>query len=55
MGPGRFVVCMAQEPHLPSAAAKRTEKIKKCVIKVAVGKTNLYLVGVYYGTKIRTA
>lgn len=36
MGPGRFVVCMAQEPHLPSAAAGDDRKLKKCVIKVAV-------------------
>lgn len=36
MGPGRFVVCMAQEPHLPSAAAGDDRRLKKCVIKVAV-------------------
>lgn len=36
MGPGRFVVCMAQEPHLPSAAANEDRRLKKCVIKVAV-------------------
>ena len=36
MGPGRFIVCMAQEPHLPSAAAGDERRLKKCVIKVAV-------------------
>lgn len=36
MGPGRFIVCMAEEPHLPSAAAVSDLHLKKCVIKVAV-------------------
>lgn len=36
MGPGRFIVCMAEEPHLPSAAALPDLHLKKCVIKVAV-------------------
>lgn len=36
MEPGRFIICMPQEPHLPSAAAKDDSKLKKCVIKVAV-------------------
>lgn len=36
MGPGRFIVCMAQEPHLPSIAAGDNRRLKKCVIKVVV-------------------
>ena len=36
MGSGRFIVCMAQEPHLPSAAAGDDRRLKKWVIKVAV-------------------
>lgn len=35
MGPGRFIVCMAEEPHLPGAAAQKERRLKKCVIKVA--------------------
>ena len=35
MGPGRFIVCMTEEPHLPSAAASEDLHLKKCVIKVA--------------------
>lgn len=30
MGPGRFIVCMAQEPHLPSAAAGDDRRLKMC-------------------------
>lgn len=36
MGPGRFVVCMGQEPHKPGIAVFEKKKLKKCVIKVAV-------------------
>ena len=36
MGQGRFIVCMANEPHLPGAAAGDDRRLKKCVIKVAV-------------------
>lgn len=36
MGEGRFIVCMAQEPHLPSAATGSDRRLKKCVLKVAV-------------------
>ena len=35
MGPGKFIVCMAREPHLPGAAVNEDRKLKKCVIKVA--------------------
>lgn len=36
MGPGRFVVCMGQEPHKPGIVVFEEKKLKKCVIKVAV-------------------
>lgn len=36
LGAGRFVICMAQEPHKPSIAAAQDRRLKKCVIKVAV-------------------
>ena len=36
LGPGRFVICMAEEPHKPTLAYGSCEKIKKCVIKVEV-------------------
>lgn len=35
MGPGRFIICMTEEPHLPSAAAGLDRYLKKCVLKVA--------------------
>lgn len=34
MGPGRFIVCMSQEPHKPSIASCNNCYLKKCVIKV---------------------
>lgn len=37
MGPGRFVLCMGQEPHKPGIAVLEERGLKKCVIKVAVG------------------
>lgn len=36
LGPGRFVVCMAEEPHKPSLVYGTDRRLKKCVIKVAV-------------------
>ena len=38
MGEGRSIICIAQEPHLPGAAALRERYLKKCVIKVAAGE-----------------
>ncbi|SCP95592.1 YhcH/YjgK/YiaL family protein [Anaerobium acetethylicum] len=35
MGPGRFIVCMAGEPHKPGIAALDNRNLKKCVVKVA--------------------
>lgn len=34
--PGRFIVCMGEEPHKPSIAENEDLYLKKCVIKVAV-------------------
>ena len=34
LGPGRFVVCMAEEPHKPTLTFGEPGKVKKCVIKV---------------------
>lgn len=36
LGGGRFVICMALEPHKPSIAVSEDLYLKKCVIKVAV-------------------
>lgn len=36
MGPGRFIVCMGEEPHKPGIAAGEDRFLKKCVVKVAV-------------------
>lgn len=36
MGPGRFVLCMGQEPHKPGVAVLEERRLKKCVVKVAV-------------------
>ena len=36
MGPGRFIICMAEELHKPGMAYCNEACIKKCVIKVAV-------------------
>ncbi|MDD7267076.1 MAG: YhcH/YjgK/YiaL family protein [Lachnospiraceae bacterium] len=35
LGPGRFVVCMPEEPHSPSIAVSEQRALRKCVIKVA--------------------
>lgn len=35
MGPGKFIVCMAEEPHKPSLAVGEERFLKKCVLKVA--------------------
>lgn len=37
MGPGRFIICMGEEPHKPGIMAGEERYLKKCVIKVAVG------------------
>lgn len=34
-GPGRFVVCMKEEPHSPSIATSQNRALRKCVIKVS--------------------
>lgn len=36
MGPGRFIVCMGEEPHKPSMKVNEDRHLKKCVLKVAV-------------------
>lgn len=36
MGPGRFIICMGEEPHKPGIAAGADRYLKKCVVKVAV-------------------
>ena len=36
MGPGRFIVCMGEEPHKPGILQDEKPYLKKCVIKVAV-------------------
>lgn len=36
MGPGRFIVCMAEEAHKPGIAYESERALKKCVVKVAV-------------------
>lgn len=35
MGEGRFIICMAGEPHMPGVAALPDRHLKKCVIKVS--------------------
>lgn len=35
MGPGRFIICMVNEPHKPGIKCKDETALKKCVIKVA--------------------
>lgn len=35
MGPGRFIICMKEEPHKPGIASGTQTHLKKCVIKVA--------------------
>lgn len=36
MGPGKFIICMAEEPHQPGIQCETSATIKKCVVKVAV-------------------
>ena len=36
LGRGRFILCMAGEPHKPGVAAGEPGRLKKCVIKVRV-------------------
>lgn len=36
MEAGRFLICMAGEPHKPGVAAVADRRLKKCVVKVAV-------------------
>lgn len=38
MGPGRFIICMAGEAHAPGGCLEKPERIKKCVVKVAVNE-----------------
>lgn len=35
MGAGRFIICMAEEPHKPGIAIHEDLVLKKCVVKVA--------------------
>lgn len=35
MGEGKFIVCMAEEPHKPGIIAGEDASLRKCVIKVA--------------------
>lgn len=34
LGPGRFVICLPEEPHKPTLVYGETARIKKCVVKV---------------------
>lgn len=34
LGKGRFVICMVEEPHMPSVAASKERHLKKAVFKV---------------------
>lgn len=36
MGPGRFIVCMNEEPHKPTLTYEKCHHVKKCVVKVEV-------------------
>lgn len=36
MGPGRFILCMVNEPHKPGIAVVEERTLRKCVIKVAI-------------------
>lgn len=36
MGPGNFIVCMAEEPHKPGIATSSDVALKKCVVKVHI-------------------
>ena len=35
MGKNRFIVCMAEEPHMPGIVAEENRRLKKCVVKVS--------------------
>ena len=36
MGPGNFIICMAEEPHKPGIATGADISLKKCVVKVHI-------------------
>lgn len=36
IGPGNFILCMAEEPHKPGIAASDDTALKKCVFKVHI-------------------
>jgi len=36
MGPGNFIICMAEEPHKPGIATGTDVALKKCVVKVHI-------------------
>ncbi len=36
MGPGNFLIIMAEEPHKPGIATSKNGTIKKCVVKVHI-------------------
>ena len=36
MGPGNFIICMAEEPHKPGIATSNDTALKKCVVKVHI-------------------
>lgn len=38
MGPGRFIICMAGEAHAPGGCQQQPQRIKKCVVKVALDR-----------------
>lgn len=40
MGPGKFMICMAHEPHKPGICYEEPTRIKKCVVKVAAQVIN---------------
>ena len=36
IGPGRFIICMAGEPHMPGVQVTSDTALKKCVVKISV-------------------
>lgn len=36
IGPGNFILCMAEEPHKPGIAASGDTALKKCVFKIHI-------------------
>lgn len=36
LGPGNFIVCMPQEPHMPGIVTGKDCFLKKCVVKVQI-------------------